>query len=86
MPFKLSGNTDLMSGIAGQLQSSTDASTDPTFAQVLQHALPGDVVVSGIQTLPASLVPVASAVALLAVCAGPARIALIAAARRTVTA
>jgi hypothetical protein len=69
MPFKLSNNTDLLTGIAGQLEVA-DVRPDLTMADVLQHAVPGDVIAVGFQSLPVSVVPLASAVALVAAVAG----------------
>ena len=69
MPFKLSNNADLLTGIAGQLQVA-DVRPDLTMADVFQHAVPGDVIAVGFQSLPASVVPLASVVALVAASAG----------------
>lgn len=69
MPVKLSNNADMLNGFTSQLQVTTDARPDLTMVEVLQHGLPGDVITAGLQSLPASVVSLASAVALVAVCA-----------------
>lgn len=64
MPVKLSGSLDLLPSLTATLQSAPDVRPDLGLADVLQLALPGDVVAAALPALPAALVPAATLVVL----------------------